>query len=206
MLPSWGSPALSWPDSLATCSKHRPCPSHRATSFKLASSRPFGGSSSSFSDRPFRSHHRRRSSNGVTLSLSEQRSGQLLTIDPRMPPGSRHSSLSPVLGTWFPQCLIARMSHTMSWFRPLSFHCLSPCLTSHDALSPHLPASGVSSSCPTLPQCRILFNPSAQVVSMTCPLVLPSPMHEPPTSQTCMTCTVSHSLAALRLTSALASL
>lgn len=63
--------------------------------FTLASQRHPAGSSSSFNDRPVPSHHRRRSSAGHH-TLSEVRSGNLLSIHPR---AANQSQLSPIVGT-----------------------------------------------------------------------------------------------------------
>ncbi|KEY64506.1 hypothetical protein S7711_09979 [Stachybotrys chartarum IBT 7711] len=63
----------------------------------LASNEAPGGSSSSFSDRPVRSHHRRRSSGSTGQTLSEQRAGTSLKIDPRK--ATRPSTLTPIPGT-----------------------------------------------------------------------------------------------------------
>ncbi|KAG6038580.1 hypothetical protein E4U41_004030 [Claviceps citrina] len=100
-----GMPQLSsHPSSALSALRHQP--SHTTilivlgfdtSTFKLASTNLTAGSSSSVNDRPVVSHHRRRSSTAIQhQTLSEQRSGSLLEIQPKK---ANRPSLSPIIGT-----------------------------------------------------------------------------------------------------------
>jgi hypothetical protein len=104
---------------------------------KLASSRSPFGSSSSFSDRPARSHHSRQRSSVSHIVINPG----LLPNDPQRPLHPHNSPLSPIPGTYsnVPGCLVNVSVLIPCGFLPASLICF-PSLLSPLCLSLYQPS------------------------------------------------------------------